>query len=242
MATIDEGSDVDLVAFSVADGLRIADAVRFIEGHRPSIPRQALPDRNFTYVPFKNVNAGTVPAYGVMRITGATIVDTFPYLTTDQPDSTYRWLYLVNGADPVATNAFGWGVWLHHADYALYDTGSGTPAYGDEWGPTASSWKLQKYAPGFWVMGGNNTSVSGSERTVCVQVPPAEVLVKNATGSAIAAAASGTFTLEGGTAGSEATLSMTLTAWNKSSVSFADTKFGAVGRMCGNNYAVPFQT
>lgn len=194
---------------------------------------------------FKNNNSGVAPAYGVLRVTGAS---TAGYLTIDQPDSTYRWLYLVNGRSKVPAGGYGYGSYLtaenfnFHSNYVLYDTGSGTPAYGDEWGPTASSWKLQKYAPGFWIMGANNTDVSGSERTVAVQVPPNEVLVKNATGSAIGAAASGTFTLEGGSAGSESTLGMTLTAWNHSSVSFADTKFGAVGRMCGNNYAVPFQT
>lgn len=180
-----------------------------------------------------------------MRITGAS---TDGYLTTDQPDSTYRWLYVVNIDGDVTNGRLGWCSFLtsesfqFENNYVLYDTASGTPAYGDEWGPTASSWKLSKYHPGFLVMGGNNTSTSGSERTVCVQTPPAEILVKNVTGSAIAAAASGTFTLYGGTAGSEASLGMTLTAYNRSSQSFADTKFGAVGRMCGNNYAVTFQT
>lgn len=193
---------------------------------------------------FLNNNSGTAPAWGVLRITGATAKK---YLTIDQPDSTYRWLYLVNGPLAVPTGKPGWGTFLTSEhfrfgdNYVLYDTGSGTPAYGEQWGPTASSWKLSKQRPGFFIFGGNNTE-SGKERTVAIQTAPGQVLVKNSTGSAIAAGASGTATLHGGTALSEATISLTMTVNNRSSVSWADGKYGFADLVNGQAYVSPHQT
>lgn len=69
-----------------------------------------------------------------------------------------------------------------------------------------------------------------------------EVLVKNDTGSDIAVNSSGTFKIFGGTAGSEADTGQTISAYNKSSVTFKNGKFGSVSLLNGIAYAVPWQT
>lgn len=234
-----------LYGFDEGQVARIAAAVRAYEGShgRSLFNRTAIREKNYSRIAFRNDNASTAPAYGVLRVTGTTVVDLFPYLTVDKPDSTYRWLYLVNGPEDVVTNGFGWGTWLWHGGPALYDTGSGTPAYGQEWGPTASSWKLQKFAPGFFTFGANDTATSGSEFTHSMQLPPGEILVKNATGGDYAASHGGdTYQVWGGASGSEADTGLTVTAYNKMSIAFKAGKFGSVGRLNGQNYAVTWQT
>jgi hypothetical protein len=69
-----------------------------------------------------------------------------------------------------------------------------------------------------------------------------EILVYNATGSAIGAAASGTATVYTGTPGSEASSGQTLTVYNRTSVSWANAKYGWAHAYRGNAYVVPIQT
>ena len=204
-----------------------------------------------TRIRFRNDSSETVPAWGVMRITGASSTK-FGYLTIDKPDTSFQRLYLVNGPRPVVQFSssnpyYGWGSFLtsetfRFADqYVLYDTGN-TPAYGESWGPQNGTWTLKKYRYGFTIMGGNITTESGKERTVAVQIPPEEIMVKNATGGDLAANSSGTYQVWTGAAGSEADTTSTITAYNKTSVSFKNTKFGAAGWLHGNWYVTPWQT
>lgn len=69
-----------------------------------------------------------------------------------------------------------------------------------------------------------------------------EILVKNATGSDIAINSSGTFQVWSGTPGSESDTGLTITAYNKTSLAFKNGKFGSVGWLMGQAYAVPWQT
>lgn len=109
-------------------------------------------------VRFRNDNSGTVPKYGVLRITGMAQVKGKYILTIDQPNTTFLRLYLVNGATQVGTGKYGWGYFLtgETPRKVLYDTG--TPAYGESWGPKASQWSLAKWRYGFTIMGGNDTT------------------------------------------------------------------------------------
>lgn len=73
--------------------------------------------------------------------------------------------------------------------------------------------------------------------------PSGEILVYNATGSAIAAAASGTATVHTGTPGSESTTGQTLTVFNRTSVAWAASKYGSAAILQkGNAYVSPQQT
>ena len=198
-----------------------------------------------TYTPaakirFKNNSSEAAPAFAVMRITGVTKYDC---LTIDKPNSTFKRLYLVNGRQAVPAAGYGFGSYLMSQlsdprdNYVLYDTG--TPAIGEYWGAKDAQWTLSVNRPGFYVLGGNDTTL---KTTLAVQEIPQEILVKNATGGDIAAGSSGSFTIYGGASGSEATLSMSITALNKTSVAFKDTKFGSVGWLNGVPYAVPWQS
>ena len=75
-----------------------------------------------------------------------------------------------------------------------------------------------------------------------VTMPIGEMLVKNATGSDIAAGSSGTFQIWTGTPGSESSSGLSITAYNKSSVAFKNGKFGSAAILHGQMYAVPWQT
>lgn len=108
-------------------------------------------------VPFRNDSGETIPAYGVMRVTGVAGLGSIPTITVDKPSTTFQRLYLVNGPFQVSgtsgQNKFGLGTWAEGAAYVLYDDAN-TPAYGEEWGPSASSWKIKKNRYGFFVIGG----------------------------------------------------------------------------------------
>lgn len=226
----------DVYGFGASDVDRIAKVVSIVEGKAGanSFLRSAAQDKNYAKVPFKNSNAGTAPAFGVLRVTGTTAVDQFNFLTIDQPDSTYRWLYLVNGTEDVPANGYGWGTWLWHGGRVLY--GSGTPAYGNEYGPTASAWTLQPNAPGFYIQGGQDTTLT---TCIAVQVVPGELRVKNDTGGDIAAAGSGTFSIY---SDPSTDTGLNITANNDMSIAFKSNKFGAVSLLAGRAQVITWQT
>lgn len=151
--------DEELYAFDSSDVARISAAVKAYEGGQlPGIRKSGLPNRNYSRIPFRNDNASTAPAYGVLRVTGTTIVDGFPFLTVDKPDTSFNRFYLVNGTEDVVTSGWGWGTWLWHGGQVLYD--SGTPALGEEWGPKNAQWSLSKWRYGFTILGGNDTTLT----------------------------------------------------------------------------------
>lgn len=192
---------------------------------------------------FKNTHSGTCPHHAIMRITGGS---TDEYLNCTQPDSTYRWLYVVNIDGEVGANKLGWCSFLTlesfswENNYVLYDTAN-TPAYGQRWGPVASSWYLGQHRPGFFVFGVNKGSGNGVARTLAIQLPPAEVRVKNDTGSDKAAASTATYSLFGGSAGTT-DLGLDIEATNDMSISFKSNKYGSVGNVNGKDYVITWQT
>lgn len=126
------------------------------------LPRQAKPtqlfDRNYAKVRFRNDYAGTIPAHGVMAVTGCTAIDSQPVLTCDRPGDDPCPLYLVNGPEDVTQSVnYGWGTFLWHAGEVLYDSGSGTPAYGELWGPKSGQFTLVEGRHGFTIHGNNQT-------------------------------------------------------------------------------------
>jgi hypothetical protein len=159
-----------LYGYSENDTARISASVRAFESGRlnqRSDLEQSLQDRNVAKVPFRNDNSGTVPAYGLMRVTGMATVEGKTLFTIDKPNTSFNRLYLVNGPTEVLTGKRSWGYWLWHADYVLYDTGN-TPADGESWGPQDNTWTLKKYRYGFTIMGGN-TGTGAASRTIAVQ-------------------------------------------------------------------------
>lgn len=194
--------------FSPRNAERIAETVRKSEagpsGER--LPTRPLHDINYSRVTFRNDNAGTAPAYGVLRVTGMVASDGVNVFKVDQPSTSFQRLYLVNGPEDVATGAFGWGTWLWHAGEVLYDSGDGTPAYGESWGAKSGQWTLAKNRPGFNIMAGNSSS---PDRVAAVQ-QTVDQLIGKADG---AITTSGTVSVWMGPAGTEADSSMDVTAW-----------------------------
>lgn len=105
-----------------------------------------------TGIPFRNDSGETIPAYGVMRVTGSATVSGTEYVTVSKPNSDFKRKYLVNTGSAVANGAYGTGTWLDEGGWVLYDDAS-TPALGESWGPKNNSWKLNKWRYGFTIIG-----------------------------------------------------------------------------------------
>jgi hypothetical protein len=227
MAVYGFGRDnaAQLVKVARREGLRQSSAgsVSFAE---------TAAERNYAIVRFRNDSGEAVPGYGLMRPTGMASVDDLKIITTSKPDATYRRPYLVNGPDEVAIDSYGWGYWLWHADYVLYDTGA-TPAYGETWGPEPSSWTIKKDAPGFLIQGGN-TGTGATSRTIAIQDVPQHVFGK--ADAAIANAASGTVRIYGGTQGSETDTGLTIASCYNYGPDIADEAVVWVGWLGGKAY------
>lgn len=155
---------------------------------------------------FLNDASETVPAHGIIRVTGATLLGDQNLLLGDKPSTTLSRLYLVNDCLDVPQDEIG-RAFLSLPKLALYDTAA-TPAYGEGWGPKPSEWKLFKGYPGFTILGNH---ASGS---VLAEGGRLDKLLGK-TDAAHAKAASGTVSVYIGTAGSESDSTINVTAYNK---------------------------
>lgn len=110
-----------------------------------------LDDRWLSFTP----NAA-VEAFAVMEDNGSTTVDGEVVLQTKQyaAGNPNKVVY-VNGPVDVASGHYGpCTLLMDKPGWVQYDTGDGTPATGESWGPKPSSWKLAKNLPGFIIIGG----------------------------------------------------------------------------------------
>src|SRR5262245_49299247 len=94
---VDDGGGEEVVGLYPKDADRLSIMLRAFESGAlwPKRARAVLMPGISGGVKFKNMNSGTVPAWGVMRITDYQ-KESGPadgYVKTEQPDSTYRWLY-----------------------------------------------------------------------------------------------------------------------------------------------------
>lgn len=111
---------------------------------RAQAPREN-PNRTF----FRNDSGETIPAFGLMAVTGA-VVSTFrSYYIVTKPSATFQRKYLVNGPRSVAYVDSG------HPTYGMAQEGaiqrvlynSGTPAADEGFGPTPGQWYATKNYP-----------------------------------------------------------------------------------------------
>ncbi|HEY1603844.1 MAG TPA: hypothetical protein VGG64_29855 [Pirellulales bacterium] len=167
-------------------------------------------DRNthgLRWLGWRNDGSSTCPAHGVVRITGNTQIGTgdpaVRIITGDQPSTTFSRLYAINSGVPVEDGDTGWLTFDSGAEVA-YDTG--TPAYGDGWGPKPSQWTLTKnYPETALVFGVQNATL----KTLDCRWHGIEMVTgKFATG--FSKGSSGTITLWAGAGGSEAATSITI--------------------------------
>lgn len=113
------------------------------------------------YVEVSNAGASTIPAFGLMRVTGASTTDGL-VLTVDQPNADGQDV-LINGPTPIL--AGGRGVATYETpSQVYYDTGDGSPANGETWGAGSGTYKAKKNKAGFKILGG-----AGSELVVAAR-------------------------------------------------------------------------
>ena len=116
------------------------------------------------YLPVKNAATSVVPPFGVMY--GSAEPSASGHLVVDQPtDCTGMKGILVNDAVTIPREPYGYG--QGHKTFpavVAYEEQDGTPAYGEYWGPTASSWKIRKGRPGFLILGGASDGLVNVDR------------------------------------------------------------------------------
>lgn len=115
------------------------------------MPHHDSPLKRIHWHPFRNAGTETIPAFGVMRITGVEERHGVAVYTVDKPSMTFQRLYLINGPKQVAAEGYGSGTF--DVTYALCSS-SASPGYGESWGAKHSEWKLFQHRPGFFIMGG----------------------------------------------------------------------------------------
>ena len=158
------------------------------------------------WVTFRNDAATTAVGGAILRITGFVVTDPEnPFFTVDQPN-TYgsQYLHAVNDETDVAAGSYG-KCCLGQIVPALYDSGDGTPAFGEQWGPRSGTWKLKKNTGGFMVLG-----VAVSSRSLVLVTPAPMLVLRGQPTADVAAAATGTLTIYTGAYGSEATTGVTM--------------------------------
>ena len=102
-----------------------------------------------------NNAASDVPAFGIMRVTGAQASAGYNrWLTVAQPN-TYgsQFMHIVNGPQIITAGEMGRFVPEPWPCFAAYDSADGTPAAGELWGPRSGGWKLKKNTRGLIVLG-----------------------------------------------------------------------------------------
>ena len=127
--------------------------------------------RGIQWIKFRNDAGSTAPAGGILRVTGYNNDAEEPFLTIDQPNTFgAQYNHAINDDFDVASGEYGYCC-LGQIVPALYDSADGTPAFGELWGPRASTWKLKKNTGGFRVRSTSTAGVSGDFRTLIYPEP-----------------------------------------------------------------------
>ena len=146
---------------------------------------------------FKNTAEDTIPAYGLIRITGTIAVGNAKLLAGAKPN-TYgsQYMHYVNGPKAVTAGSIG-RCRDDDSVRALYDDADGTPAAGERWGPRAATYKLKKNTGGWMIEGDADTTA----KTVLVRRVPF-LRFRGVADGAISKGSSGTVSIYYGTGGS----------------------------------------
>ncbi len=110
------------------------------------------------WVEFENDSGLKIPAGAIMRVTGTKIINSgHVVLTVDQPNSYGdTGTCMINGNVPVAPTASGVlynGACTRTGIVVGYYDSAQTPAFGQSWGPVASSWKFTQNSGGWQCLG-----------------------------------------------------------------------------------------
>jgi len=104
-------------------------------------------------IEFVNNAGSTIPPFGILRVTGTTILSNREILTVDQPNTFgSQYFHFVNSGQSVAAGKYG-TCFNGFPVSAAFTTGDGTPAFGQIWGPQSGTWLLKINTFGFRVVG-----------------------------------------------------------------------------------------
>ena len=160
------------------------------------------------WVEFINNASSQIPAFGVIRITGVTVVEAGRVVLAGAQSNTYgaQYHHAINGPNPVNAGKYGMCSFSSPIP-AYYDSADGTPAFGEKWGPRDATWKLKKNTGGFLVIGTTNET-----KHLALVVPDPFLDFRGVADAAIAADAAGTVSIwyrSGATAFTDSTVNVT---------------------------------
>lgn len=99
-----------------------------------------------------NESGETIPGFAVMQISGwESDRNGRDYIKVKKPDGDGT-MFLLNSPFPIENDKIGRANESGRV-YGLYDSGDGTPAVDESWGPESGSWKLKKDNSGFFIIG-----------------------------------------------------------------------------------------
>lgn len=223
---------------------RAANVVRAFERQSLNIPgpglKKPLPlpsTGGETINLYHNDPGQTVPPWGCMAVSGFEMHEETPTLKIVKPSTTFHWDYVFND-DTEFEYEGRKTLRVLRFPKALYNTG--TPAHDEGYGATPGQWYLTKNYPEILRVKG---IVDSDEKIVYgKQFDLLRVVIKNSTGSSIAANTSGSFTIQGGAVGSEASAGYnTVSMRNRGSIAFANNKIGQGELLNGLWYAMPWE-
>lgn len=143
---------------------------------------------------FRNDSGETIPAGGIMRQTGTELhADGFIVRVMNKPATTeWKMPWYVNLGVDVEDDDYGWcATFRSEVGQAYYL--SGTIVVGDSWGPKGGQWNLERYYPGFRIVGNE------ADGLVYVEQREPRILAAKADGSGVSARSSTTLGSDSGT-------------------------------------------
>lgn len=195
-----------------------------------SLTGMSQDQRGFQFI---NSGASTIPAYGVLRITGAGFLAGVGLrFQCDQPD-TYgsQWSHAINSGSSVAAGASGW-LSFDFPAYAAYDTADGTPVAGQSIGPRNGTWLLRAKTGGFRVI-----SVLDSTNGIALVSQAPLLTVKGKTSGVWTKGTSQSVPVWWGTEGAETSTGVSVFAYNR----YGDVQSGKSCRLEWNPDTASFE-
>lgn len=123
--------------------------------------------QRINWEPFKNNSGQVIPAYAAMHHNGDEDRAGNFIMKMEQPSSTFRRIFYING--PVAVAIGAYGSCTRYCAYCLCSIAA-TPAKDETWGPAPGTWELTKGFPGSLIIGG--VTGTGNDQRAKVVVEP----------------------------------------------------------------------
>lgn len=155
----------------------VLDWGRFPRSVAPPVSNSTVRDNSHRIL-FRNDSGEDIPPGAIMRKTGVELLDAgYLVYTMDKPaTSEFKPPFYVNFQSWIADGEEGYcSTFEHEAGLGYYI--SGTVTAGDSWGPKGGQWNLERYYPGFEVLGNEDNG-----QVYVVQRVPGKVLAMSDSG------------------------------------------------------------